>query len=42
VPLVVARVKVEQLAAFVDIDEWYHIRPAVCIYGADVGNFLPT
>jgi hypothetical protein len=39
---VIACVKVKQVAPFVDVDEWYYIRPAVHIYRADVGNFLPT
>lgn len=40
VSLVIARVKVQQVAAFIDVDEWYPVRLAVYIYSAYVRDFL--
>jgi len=39
---VIARMEVEQVTAFVDVNEWSHIGPAVCIYCAHIRYFLPT
>ena len=40
--LVIARMEVQKVTAFVDVNEWNHVRPAVCIYCAHIRHFLPT
>ena len=40
VSLVIARKKVQQVAAFIDVAEWYHVKPAACIYSVYVRDFL--